>query len=129
MGRSRQATIKVPKEFAQWIAGFEQLGEQAQEVGLLHWRVATDIFFDRTQQFVHVLTSNLKSSGRSSVRVSNGRVTGTLRYGGANVRYAIIEEERGGDHAYLSRGWEASQATFQKTMGQVFEATARKVWD
>lgn len=84
------------------------------------WQTANEIFFDHTQRYVHVVTGALKSSGRQRVEVENGRLVGYVEYGGGGVDYAQIELDRGGDHDYLGRGWEASQVYFSALFGKMW---------
>jgi hypothetical protein len=114
--------LVVPTDLDIWQAGFTLLPEELVLAAAAQWEIATDLFFDNTQQVVHVITGDLKASGRSSVSVDGQTVVGEIVYGDVDglhgfVDYAQFEEDRGGDHAYLARGWEASQSKFEAAMG------------
>lgn len=84
------------------------------------WEQATERFYDRTQQYVHVDTVNLKRSGRHSTTRIVHRVIGEVVYGGTHgVDYALYEFARGGNHDALGRGFNAVRATYAKTIGDM----------
>lgn len=109
--------IVVPREFIAWRDGFERLPDDAATEGVRQLRVATDLFFSKTQQFVHVLSGDLKASGDSAVVREGDEVHGEVEY---TEPYAQIEEDRGGEHAYMSRGWEAAADAYETAMGRVW---------
>lgn len=116
-----EAKIIVPDQFRAWEAGFTSLPDDLEQVVELHWRIATDLFYDRTQQAVHVISGDLKTSGRSDVYSQGQTVVGDVIYGGVQgtegpVDYALEEEERGGDHAFMSRGWDGAQRVFDEAL-------------
>lgn len=85
------------------------------------WDTAMERFYDRSQQFVHVDSVNLKRSGRHTpaVRVVH-RVMADLVYGGTHgVDYAIYEFGRGGVHDAPQRAMNATAANFARTVGDM----------
>lgn len=84
------------------------------------WEQTTERFYDRSQQYVHVDSVNLKLSGRHhTVRVVH-RVMGEVVYGGTHgVDYAVYEFARGGNHDALGRAFRAVSATYAKTIGDM----------
>lgn len=113
--------IIVPDQFERWIRGFQELPGDVMREAEHHWAIATDLFFDRTQDAVHIQSGDLKASGRSSVRREGTSVIGEVKYGGVMgtrgmVDYAMEEEDRGGEHAYLSIGWQAAESAFNEAM-------------
>lgn len=50
--------------------------------------------FAKTQKYVPVDTSNLKSTGRLTIGVTRGRPSAVISYGGPGARYAAIVHER-----------------------------------
>lgn len=112
---------------------WEQAAKRASRPDVLRpeWEQANEIFFDRTQQYVHVITGDLKSSGRQRVVIEGGRLVGYVQYGDGTVDYAQAELDRGGDHDFLGRGWEATQvyisALFGKMWIRAFDSQLRTV--
>jgi len=94
-------------------------------IGAEHWRTATDLFFGRTQERVHVVTGALKESGASDVLVDGETVVGLVEYGGGLVDYALIEQRRGPEHDYLNPAFVESVGDFEKAMGDTFERVMR----
>src|ERR1044071_1675079 len=84
------------------------------------WGETTERVYDRSQQYVHVDTVALKRSGRHSTQRVVHRVIGEVVYGGRfGVDYALFEFGRGGQHDALGRGFNATSATFAKTIGEM----------
>jgi hypothetical protein len=84
------------------------------------WETATERFYDRSQQFVHVDSVALKSSGRFDVQRVVHRAIGELVYGGTHgVDYAIYEFGRGGNHDAPQRAMNATAANFVRTVGDM----------
>lgn len=89
--------------------------------GQMHqWETATERFYDRSQQFVHVDSVALKASGRFEVQRVVHRAIGELIYGGTRgVDYAIYEFGRGGAHDAPQRAMNATAANFARTVGDM----------
>lgn len=89
------------------------------------WRTATERFYDRSQQFVHVDSVALKSSGRFEVQRVVHRAIGELVYGGTHgVDYAIYEFARGGSHDAPQRAMNATAESFVRAVGDMCMAAA-----
>jgi|SRR5690606_35238765 len=100
-----------------WISGMDRLGERVGEHQVAEWRYATERFYDRTQQYVHVLDGNLKTSGRCAVDPHRLDIEGSVTYGGTpECDYAIYEFGRGGNHDALTRGFVANVETFEQAI-------------
>lgn len=112
--------ILVPAEFQAWTRGFGALPSDAAREAEAEWGLATDLFFDRTQAAVHVITGDLKRTGRQGVRVEDDTVVGSVTYGDETVDYAVHEFARGGPHDALAVGWEAAAETFERALGTVW---------
>jgi hypothetical protein len=84
------------------------------------WESATETFFDWSQEFAHVVTGEMKGSGRFEVDL-DGRlqVVGIVEY---DSDHAIFEELRGGMHAFLTRAWERTEHEFSEAMPRAWEA-------
>jgi hypothetical protein len=129
-GRKGRIRLETPGELAEWISGFNTLGRALREPTLIGWGAATEVFFSRTQEYVHILSGDLLASGTYRVFALGGAETivGEVKYGGGTVKYALIEEHRGGSHAYLSRGWEATQREFEFVLPGAFRTTLLKTF-
>ncbi len=112
--------IVVPDVFRAWGDGFGSAPNDVPEEAAEQWRIATDLFFDQTQQRVHIISAALKSSGRSSVELDGKVLVGEVAYGNEEVPYAQIEEDRGGEHAYLSIGWEAASRVYEDALDEAW---------
>jgi hypothetical protein len=85
-----------------------------------HWEQATERFYGRSQELVHVDTVALKRSGRHSTTRIVHRVIGEVRYGGTHgVDYAIFEFARGGSHDALGLAFTRVSATYARALGDM----------
>lgn len=57
--------------------------------------------FAATQAHVHVRTTALRFSGRMETKWGRSSWSGDVTYGGEGVRYAVYEQQRGGDHDFM----------------------------
>lgn len=108
------------------VSGWDGVMDALDRIGRLPdgqmdlWRTATERFYDRSQQFVHVDSVALKSSGRFEVQRVVHRAIGELIYGGTHgVDYAVYEFGRGGQHDALQRAMNATAANFARTVGDM----------
>ena len=60
--------------------------------------------FAQTQEEVHVISGALKASGKQSTEANRetSKWIGEISYGGNGVNYAAIEQDRHGDHDFMS---------------------------
>lgn len=98
----------------------------ASVVGQRRWKQATEAMFDASQEVVHVITGNLKASGRIEVTPELGAVVGEVAYGGEVgidrfVDYAEYEAARGGEHDYLLRAFLETEDQFMEAMGGIWD--------
>lgn len=112
--------IVVPRQFEAWERGFAHIVDDTAREALVQLQVATDLFFDATQRFVHIVSGALKATGEAVVVRDGDQVVGEVKYGDEDVVYAQIEEDRGGEHAYMSRGWEVAAGAYEQAMGRVW---------
>lgn len=115
----------VPDErYLKWIRGFDVLASEGigqEQVDM--WEAAVEMFYVQTQRFAHVLSGDMKRSGRMEARKDGPlRVVGTVRYGGVNgtkgpVDYVAYEVRRGGSHDFFSRGMGVARKRMQKAVG------------
>ena len=103
-----------------WVKGLT-----AAEVGpgaVAVWSAAVDVWFSKTQQYVHVISGDLKSSGEQDVTLHGRVIEGALTYsGGPDRSYAVYEIRRGGAHDFLTRGFVATQKIFQRALVDAME--------
>ena len=118
--------ITTPANFQRWSLGARALPGGFRGASGPLWQLANENFFSLTQQYVHVESGDLKSTGRETVTVEGSRVVATVEYGGVvpgtgrTVDYAQFELNRGGDHDYMGRAWEEAQDVFQGVFGQTW---------
>lgn len=114
-----------------WERLFYRLPRDLPEAAEEEWRQATDFFFDRTQAAVHILSGDLKTSGRSDVhREGPATVVGEVVYGGVMgsegfVDYAEYEARRGGDHDWMAVAWEQSEREFSDALTRAWDRVVR----
>jgi hypothetical protein len=112
-------TVKMNGSLDRWIKGFATV-DAGLQIEVLHaWKTATDLFFDRTQEYAHVLTGEMKQSGSAEVEANPRQVVGRVQY---DSPHALYEEARGGSHALITRGWEAAAGTYQRALPDSWEA-------
>lgn len=127
--RSGSFRIEVSQEMHRWVAA---LGDfQLDDAALTEWHAANDKFFDRTQRYVHVLSGDLKTSGRMSSDVDGKRLVGSTEYGGTTgtegqVDYAIYEIARGGSHDFIGRALASATDDFQEGLKKAITAQMKK---
>jgi len=120
---TKRVRIKV-RGLQPWIDGLDKFGVPTPEMER-RWRQATDVFFDRTQQYVHVVSAELKASGRMDTFSDQRNIVGQVSYGGtAACDYAVYEFARGGDHDALTRGFAAAERVFRSSLAAMLSEEA-----
>lgn len=104
-----------------WIGILESFDEPTAEQERM-WRQATEVMFDRSQQYVHRDTAALQASGRYAAHRERRAVVGEVTYGNTQVDYALFEAKRGGSHDYFARAFVATTRVFKATLGDMLEA-------
>jgi hypothetical protein len=110
-----------------WIAGLEDF-DKPDERDKAAWGQATEVFFGRTQEAVHVITAALKASGREEVYRTGSEIVGVVSYGGPEAPYAKYEFRRGGSHDALRRGFERTDRIYQATLAEIMRAKVER-WE
>lgn len=110
--------VTVSREFDVWLASFARAADISVEAKV-EWQQAMDILYGRSQELVHVVSGNLKASGRTDVVTEGLNVVGSLVYGDETVDYALAEISRGGSHDYLTPAMTATQGMFEMAMIEV----------
>jgi hypothetical protein len=120
-GGSGAIRIEVGGSFDQWMNG---LGDMEVTQGAREeWDFVTETFFDRTQRVVHVISGNLKRSGRIETRQEGDRISTEVQYGGVMgtqgpVDYAAAEAALGGSHDFIGRAYASMAGRFQEGVGK-----------
>ena len=109
--------VRVSANYDRWVSGFGNLKREAIERGKQTWETATEVFFDRTQEYAHVVTGEMKASGHAEVDIDADGLVGVVAY---DSDHAVFEERRGGSHALITRGWEATSKMFEESFPQVW---------
>lgn len=111
------AGLMISGELNRWIVGMAVASEAAAQVGKRRWQAATDVMFDRSQAYVHVISGELKASGYAEADVDGSDLHGMVIY---EADHAMPEHDRGGEHAYL-------QLAANDTM-ELFEQALPGIW-
>lgn len=110
--------MPVSKELDNWIDGFERMDVTVRRAALAEWGDASRAMFDTSQALVHVITGNLKKSGRvDTLMLGRYEVAGVVSY---LADYAIYEHARGDSHAWITRAWNASQTKYRNALARVW---------
>lgn len=111
--------------FQRWLSSFSDLSRAAvTPAAEKEWRLANEVFFQFTQSYVHVISSDLKGSGRMETSISGAQIDAEITYGGTMgsrgrlVDYAQHELARGGSHDYIRRGYLKSEKILQDGIGK-----------
>lgn len=116
--------VVVDPKFVQWRQSFGQLPVRATAQTRM-WQIAGDVMFDKSQQKVHVLSGDLKSSGRpAETKVEGLTVVAEIAY---EAEHALFEFSRGGDHDALTRAFEETLKVFEKTLLAMMENAMRRI--
>lgn len=109
--------------FVRWQRNFEKLGSRPMSREAIdEWEQATEVMFDLTQQYAHVLSGDMKKSGKMEIE-SHDRtsITAAITYGGTQksdakptwkhqlVDYTQYELARGESHDFFSRAHKKAQ--------------------
>lgn len=123
--------MAVPDEFDRWIDGFEDMDREIVGHVLTEWQTASDVMYEFTQEFAHVLTGEMKASSEGAIVsvVDSAVVEAEITYGpwetirGAKIDpYAAYEIGRGGTHDFMRRGFLAAERTFKAALPRAFDA-------
>lgn len=108
-----------PPNWGSWVRGFKDLGRKAAAADTAR-TMALNLFFARTQQYVHIISGDLKRSGKVTKSWSGGVWVGEVQYGSTDVDYAHAEIARGGSHDFVGRAWESTEAIMAKAIGSTW---------
>lgn len=117
----RNVSVTVSDDLAKWVNGLSdfEIGDPALE----QWQQVADVFFERTQRFVHIISGDLKTSGKEEVSVDRKTVNADTTYGGVfgtrgPVDYAVYELANGGAHDFFTRALTSTASEFQDGLYQ-----------
>lgn len=113
--------FQVPAEFKGWQMKFQGLVSELKAQDEL-WTAAGEVYFAHTQRLSHVISGDMRASGRLESETGDAEVAAIVTYGNETVDYAGYEQARGGSHDYLGRAWEASEATLRDAISQMWSA-------
>ena len=117
MPRRTRQRITVPLEFDRWIDGLEDFDPTPEIID--EWDGAMDRLYGVSQETVHVITNDLRSSGRYTPPEDdgNGRVSSELIYGGdGKCDYAIYEHQRGAPHDWITQAFARTRPGFEQAL-------------
>lgn len=114
--------------FVRWQRNFDKLGTKPMSrEAIEEWEIATEVMFDLTQQYAHVLSGDMKGSGEMEIASSTPTsITAHITYGGgqrSNVKphwkhqtidYTQYELQRGESHDFFSRAHQRAQDRLEK---------------
>jgi hypothetical protein len=84
------------------------------------WEEATGRMFEATKSVVHVRTGQLRGSGHWYMEPGRrGELIGVIEY---TAPYAGVENARGGEHAFMERGYVAVEADMDAMLGDAWQA-------
>ncbi len=118
MARERDFRIEVDPLMGAWVRALSSF--EVDDVAVREWQAVNDVYFSRTQQYAHVLSGDMKRSGRQETRTAGRQIITETVYGGVSgsqgrpVDYAIYEIRRGGSHDFIGRALNATATTFQQ---------------
>lgn len=114
--------------FVRWQRNFDKLGRKPMSrAAVEEWEQSTEVMFDLTQQYAHVLSGDMKKSGTMGVEeVTPTSITCHITYGGTRksdakphwkhqfVDYTQYELRLGGDHDFFQRAHRKAQDRLEK---------------
>ena len=115
--------VRLSAEWDRWQQMFAEMGPGMDRAAEQAWDAAAEAYFSNTQDYAHVLTGAMKASGSLVVDGEPGEVSATVRY---TVEYAAIENARGGSHAFMALGWEATERQFREALPDAFDSILRR---
>lgn len=123
---ARRFTVDVSDEIERWTSGLGRLADVSG--GKAEWRAANDVFFSKTQQYVHVISGDLRTSGVLDVNDVGPTIVATITYGGVEgtqgpVDYAAEEIARGGDHDFIGKAFGETTNILKAAVGAAMAAT------
>ena len=125
---AHEIRIHPDATFVQWVKSFTKLasGMPMSREAVEEWEQATEVMFDLTQQYAHVLSGDMLRSGTMGIEeVSRTSITAHITYGGgqrSNTRphwehqkidYVKYELRRGGSHDFFKLAHQSAERRLQ----------------
>lgn len=113
-------SIELGAQWDAWEDGFERMAEGDLDDEFVNaWQGAADVMFATSQEYVHILSGDLKSSGiPADVQIDGRDLVAEIVY---TADYAIYEHARGGEHAWLQRAYVATERIFERVLPSAWE--------
>lgn len=124
--------------FRQWLRGLAKMGERIPQASVDEWNDACEVLFGATQQYAHVLSGDMLSSGRLKVEREGLTVVGTITYGGGQrtnipshwkhqeIDYTPFELARRGSHDFIERAVVKTIPRLEEAAGKMVEIAFRE---
>lgn len=136
---ANEMRIYAAGDFDRWLNAFNELGGPGVPAAAVEeWNVACEILFGATQQYAHVLSGDMLSSGKLEVDVEGKDVVGTITYGGGQrsntkphwkhqeIDYVPYELARGGSHDFIDRAVVKTVPRLEEAVGKMIEAALKE---
>jgi hypothetical protein len=118
--------IRTNAAWTKWVQGLGQMDKVMRDHTKATFQAAVERFYDHTQDRVHVDTGALKASGDVWVEEeSRDEIVAYVAYGDDKVDYAFYEHARGGSHAFLRNGWQATEREFADALPEAWKRVMR----
>lgn len=115
MAKRAGLRIDIPEEFERWVAGLQAV--ELDMSAAMKWEQAAEYMFSETQRLVHILSGDLKASGKVLRGTVGGMVVTTgIDYG---MEYAIYEIARGGNHDFIGPALTRAERVFKETVIEI----------
>ncbi len=105
MARSK---IQIHSDWSEVLQEFDRIEAIPDEETVFQLDLVLEEALIVAKADTHVITGSLQNSGRAESRVDQGQWIGEISFGGLSdgfphnpVRYAVYEQDRGGDHDFL----------------------------
>lgn len=120
-------SIIVPSEIDRWAKAFGRTPEVTAQAAERNWTKAVEGLYKQSQAYVHIDTWELRESGGYGVDMEEGGLyaDGWVEY---DAPHALIEHDRGGDHAYLQIAYEMVSGRLPLYQQAVFDEVI-KSWE
>lgn len=129
--------VTVDSQYHKWEAGFARLGSgEIPHSAVRAWEDACEVYYGATQQYVHVISGDLKKSGRMHVHREASRVVGEISYAGKRrskkhglVDYTWYEVRRGGSHDFFRRAFVKSAPIMEEMAALMVGRALKELMD
>jgi hypothetical protein len=131
----RTIKIKLGGAYGGWERGMARLEGPVPEKARREWHEGCEVYFGATQQYAHVLSGDMVSTGRLDMDHGESEVTGTISYGGEHghatgqmVDYVWYEVRRRGSHDFFRRALTRSIPQMEEHAGSMIRAAMEELF-